>query len=92
MTTATRRPGHTEKVSISLDVDDLRALRRRAKKLHDGNLSAAVAEGIRRIREEEGREAVVAWLGEAAETTPEQREAIRAEWRGDAPKRRRRVA
>lgn len=83
------RAGRTEKISVSLDSSDLRALRRRAKKLCGGNLSAAIAEGARRIREEEGREALVAWLGDAGEATPEEREAIRAEWRVEAPKRRR---
>ncbi len=70
---------------MSLDRSDVRALERRAKKLYGGDLSLAVAEGARRIREEEGREALVAWLGQAAETTPEEREALRAE----PPKRRR---
>src|SRR5262249_22272562 len=87
-----RRPGRTDKISVSLDRADLAVLRRRAKKLYGGNLSAAIAEAARRIREEEGREALVAWLGDAAGTTPEEREAIRAEWRGEAPKRRRRAA
>ena len=67
-------------------------LRRRAKKLYGGNLSAAIAEAAKRIREEEGREALVAWLGDAAKTTPAESEAIRAEWQGEAPKRRRRAA
>ena len=83
------RPGRTAKISVSLDPSDVNALRRRAKKLYNGNLSAAVAEGARRIREEEGREALAAWLGKAAEATPEEREAIRAEWGGEPPKRRR---
>jgi hypothetical protein len=83
------RPGRTEKISVSLDRSDAHALRRRAKKLYNGNLSAAVAEGARRIREEEGREALVAWLGKAAEATPEERDALRAEWRVEPPKRRR---
>ena len=77
---------------MSLDSEDVRALRRRAEMLYGGNLSAAVAEAARRIREEEGREALVAWLGPAAEMTPEEAEAIEAEWRGEAPKRRRRRA
>src|SRR5262249_21242283 len=84
-----RRPGATEKISVSIDRSDLRALRRRAKKLYGGNLSAAVAAGVRRIREEEGREALVAWLGDAAATTEQEREAIRAEWRGQPVRRRR---
>lgn len=34
-----------------------------------------------------GREALVAWLGSAAETTPAEREAIRAEWGGAPPRK-----
>jgi hypothetical protein len=76
------RPGRTEKISVSIDHADLDALKRRAKRLYGGNLSAAVAEGARRIREQEDREALVAWLGPAAQVTSEEQEAIRAEWRG----------
>lgn len=83
------RPGQTVKISVSLERSDVVALRKRARKLYGGDLSAAIAEGARRIREEEGREALVAWLGPAAETTPAESEAIRAEWRGDPPKRKR---
>jgi Arc/MetJ-type ribon-helix-helix transcriptional regulator len=84
------RAGRTAKVSISLDRSDLSMLRKRARRLYGGNLSAVIAEGVRRIQEEAGREALVRWLGEAGQTTPEQREAIRAEWRGEAVRRRRR--
>ena len=84
------RPGRTEKISVSIDRSDLLALRRRAKKLYGGNLSAAIAEAARRIREEAGREALVAWLGEASATTPAEREAILTEWRGERSSRRRR--
>jgi hypothetical protein len=81
------RSGRTEKISVSLDRSDLQALRRRAKRLYGGNVSAAIAEGARRIREEEGREKLVAWLGEAGETTAEERDAIRAEWRASSRSR-----
>ncbi len=81
------RPGRTAKVSVSLEKSDLGTLRRRAKSLYGGNLSAAIAEAARRIREEEAREAVVAWLGDTGKTTAEERDAIRAEWRAEAPKR-----
>lgn len=86
------RAGRTEKVSISLDRADLVALRRRADKLYEGNLSAAIAEGARRIREEEGREALLAWLGDAAASTDRERAAIRADWAHDKPRGRRRRA
>lgn len=77
------RAGQTDKISVSLDRADLLALRRRARRLHGGNLSAAVAEGVRRVREEEGREALAAWLGAAGHATVAEREALRSEWRGD---------
>ena len=85
-----RRSGRTDKVSISLDRPDLSMLRKRARRLYGGNLSAVVAEGVRLVREEEGREALVAWLGDTAATTPEQRESIRDERRGESVSRRRR--
>ena len=74
-----QRAGQTEKISVSLAREDLAALRRRARRLYGGNLSAVVAEGVRRIHEEEGREALAAWLGKAGEAFPEERDALRAE-------------
>jgi hypothetical protein len=92
-TSVKARTGQTDKVSVSIDRADLTLLRKRARRLYGGNLSAVVAEGVRRVREEEGREALVHWIGKAGEASPEERDAIRAEWRGDealpAPKRRR---
>jgi hypothetical protein len=82
------RPGRTAKLSISLDRADLAILRRRARRVHGGNVSAVVAEGIRRIQEEEGREALVVWLGAAGAATPAQRDAIRSEWAPDPSRRR----
>lgn len=84
------RPGNTEKLSISLDEEAVAVLRRRAQRLHAGNLSAAVAEGVRRLEEEEGREALVRWLGAAGEASEAERRAIVGEW--GRPKRSRRVA
>ncbi len=84
------RPGRTDKVSVSIDRGDLAALRRRARRLFGGNISAAVAEGVRRIREEEGREALAAWLGKAGEASQQERDALRSEWlRSVAPARSR---
>jgi hypothetical protein len=61
-----RRSGRTEKISVSIDRSDLSLLQKRARRLYGGNLSAAIAEGVRRVNEEEGREALVAWLGHDA--------------------------
>jgi hypothetical protein len=85
------RAGLTEKISVSIARTDLAALRRRARRLYGGNLSAVVAEGVRRIHEEEGREALAAWLGEAGEASAAERDALRAEWQpADVPGRERR--
>jgi hypothetical protein len=86
----TARAGRTEKVSISLARSDAQLLRARARRLYGGNVSAVVAEGVRRIRDEEGRRALVAWLGEAADATPAELQAIRDEWRAHAARGRRR--
>jgi hypothetical protein len=74
------RAGRTDKISVSVDRRDLAVLRRRARRLYGGNLSAVVAEAVRRIREEEGREALVSWLDAAGEASPEARDRLRAEW------------
>lgn len=77
------RPGRTDKISVSIDRSDLSALRRRARRLYGGNISAVVGEGLRRIREEEGREALVVWLGSAGQASPQQRDALRSEWQNN---------
>jgi hypothetical protein len=88
-----RRAGQTDKISVSIERSDLSALRRRAQRLYGGNLSAVIAEGVRRVREEEGREALAKWLGDAGSATPAERAAVRAEWKGEgAPAKRRRKA
>jgi len=74
----TSRPGRTEKISISLDRGDLAWLKQRARRHYGGNVSAVAAEGVRRLREEEGRAALVTWLGEAAAMSPTERDAVRA--------------
>lgn len=88
MSSRLARAGTTEKVSISIDRSELAAMRKRARRLYGGNLSAVVAEGLRRVREEEGREALLDWLGEAAQATPSELDAIRSEWRSAVPRRR----
>jgi hypothetical protein len=85
-----KRAGRTEKISISVDHDDLAILRKRAKRLHGGNLSAVIADAARLIEEEEGRQALLDWLGDAARLTDEDRARIDAEWRGPAQVRHKR--
>ncbi len=79
--------GAINKISISLDQEDLLTLRKRADERHDGNLSAAVAESAQLLREQEGREALLTWIGDEGNATPEERAALLAEMSGDPPKR-----
>ena len=70
-----------QKVSISVDADDLKWLRRRAKR-HGGNLSAVMAEATRLLRQREARERVLERFGKDADVSAAEANAIRREWRG----------
>jgi hypothetical protein len=69
-----------EKVSISVDANDLKWLRRRAKQ-RGGNLSAVFAEATRLLRQREARERLLERFGEDAAVSSQEADAIRAEWR-----------
>jgi hypothetical protein len=81
------------KVSISIDDADLRWLKRRARRLYGGNLSAAIAEGTRLARHREALGALLDHLG-APELSGSEIEALVAELDGATGrgKRRRRAA
>ena len=88
--TMAKRPGNTVKLSISIDPNDLALLKKRAKRVSGGNISAAVSEAIQLAQEWEGRLALAAWLGEGREEpSAKTMDAIRAEWRGPQPPKRR---
>jgi len=88
-----KRPGSTVKLSISIDQHDLALLRKRAKRVSGGNISAAISETIRLAQEWEGRETLATWLGEGREEpSHETMDSIRAEWRGTRSRRRTRAA
>ena len=76
-----RRAGKTIKVSVSLNKDDVAALKRRAKESYDGNLSAAFSEAARWIRQQEARRRLIDKLGGPI-LTPESAAAIDAEQAG----------
>lgn len=89
----TKRAGRTVKVSISLDRRDLAALKRQARALHQGNLSAAFAEAARLLRQREARTRLVDRLG-GPSLTADAALAIEAELAGGpryAPKRAKRT-
>src|SRR5215470_19756869 len=71
----------TEKISLSVGMDEIEWARKHAERTHS-SLSAVVTETIRRARQHEARLALLKALGENARVTPEERERIRAEWKG----------
>lgn len=83
------------KASISIDDADLEWLKRRAKRLHGGNLSAAVSEGTRLLRHLDRMRSLLDHLG-VPELTDAQRAVLDRELDGEAPaarpKRRARAA
>jgi hypothetical protein len=76
------------KVSISIDDADLKWLKRRARRIHGGNLSAAVAEGTRLVRHNEALGALLDKLG-APELSPDERAKLTEELDGRLPARTR---
>jgi len=77
--TMTKRAGNTEKVSISLRSTDAASLRKRAKRLYDGNLSAVIAELAADAALLEGMHDLVDRLGGPI-LTDETRQALDREW------------
>jgi hypothetical protein len=94
---ARKRAGRTVKVSVSLDRDDVAALKRRARESYGGNLSAAFAEAARWIRQQEARQRLIDDLG-GPTLTPEASAALGVEQEGGAryeprtPRRKRQAA
>lgn len=80
----TRRKGQTDKVSVTVSAEDLKLLRARAKRLYRGNLSAAVADGVSRLREEEATHRLLERL-DAPALTDARYEELLGEWRGEPP-------
>jgi hypothetical protein len=78
---AQRRAGRTVKVSVSLDRQDVAALKRRAAESYGGNLSAAFAEAAKWLRQREARRRLVDALG-GPTLTPEAALAIDVEQAG----------
>jgi len=86
----TKRGGRTVNLSISLGPESLALLRRRAKRVHGGNLSAAISEAAELLRTEEARSILAAEFDRTSgPMTDEARARIQAEQRGDIPAVRR---
>jgi hypothetical protein len=65
-----KRPGGTVHLSISLPKEEAKILKRRAKRVYDGNVSRVVSDAIRYIAYEEGRDALIATFGAKGRPTP----------------------
>ncbi len=81
------------KVSISIEESDLVWLKRRAQRLHGGNISAAIADSVRQLRHHEAVSALLDRL-HAPKLSSAEVEALGAELVGKrpTPHRKRRVA
>ncbi len=87
--TAIMRPGRTKTTSFSLDEATLENLKALAARRHKGNVSALLAEIASRETKFAAAEAFFEKYG-VPPLDDEAIERIEAEWRGDAPKKRRR--
>lgn len=74
-----KREGVTEKISISLSRSDLASLKRRAKRLYSGNVSAVISELAADAALLEGMHELVGWLG-GPSLTDRERKQIDREW------------
>jgi hypothetical protein len=74
-----KRAGITSKVSLSVHRDDLEMLKRRAKRLYGGNVSAVFAELIATIKRQEAWGKAAAWYGKPIVLSDEDRESIDCE-------------
>ena len=75
-----KRPGKTVKVSISVDREDLKLLRKRADLLHDGNLSMLMRELAEEERRFKAMDKLIRKLGGPLPVTDAERAEIQAEW------------
>jgi hypothetical protein len=57
MTPTRKRAGNTVTLSVSMRPEDLAVLRKRARRVHGGNVSAAIADAAELLRLEENRQA-----------------------------------
>lgn len=84
-----KRAGRTETLSISLAPEPLKVLRRRAKQVHRGNLSAAIAEAAEFMRRDMAMGELISDLEkEHGPLTDEDRATFDAELRAKPPRRR----
>ena len=85
-----KRAGSTVTLSVSVNPEDVAILRKRAKRLHGGNVSAAIGDAAELLRVEENRQAYEAKLAvELGSLDPDVARAILMETMGLVPPVRR---
>lgn len=90
MTSRKKRAGSTVTLSVSLRPEDVAILKKRAKRLHGGNVSAAIADAAELLRIDENRRAFAAKLdAELGPLAPEVLQSVLAESTGLVPPVRR---
>lgn len=75
-----KRAGGTTHLSISLPAEQVKILRRRAKRVYGGNVSRVVSDAIRYIAYEEGRDALLASFGPKGRLTAAEARLLDEEW------------
>jgi hypothetical protein len=75
-----KRRGGTVHLSISLPTEEAKILKRRAKRVYDGNVTRVVSYAIRYIAYEEGRDALIASFGGKGVPTPAEADQLDAAW------------
>jgi len=75
-----KRPGGTTHLSISLPAEQAEILKRRAKRVHAGNVSRVVSDAIRYIAYEEGRDVLIASFRGKGKPTPKEAAELDAAW------------
>lgn len=85
-----KRAGNTEKVSVSFHKDLLKTLRRRAKRLYAGNLSAVLTEVAEAAARLEAQDELIKHFGWGPLTDAERAE-LDTDWYGPAKKKKTRA-
>lgn len=75
-----KRPGGTTRLSISLPTEEVKILKRRAKRAYGGNVSRVVSDAIRYIAYEEGRDALIGSFGGRGKPTPSEAAQLDVAW------------
>lgn len=76
-----RRAGGTTNLSISLPTEEVKILKRRAKRVYGGNVSRVVSEAIRYVAYEEGRDALIESFGGKGRPTHAEARQLDTDWR-----------